>query len=344
MIPISKLFDAKILVVHGNCPDGLASAMIIRQALPAIELKFLNHGTDEYYQLPAVPGMIFCDIIPPPHRIEEFISAGAVCLDHHKQAEVFVKMFGELGMFGDEKHNPGVSGAVLACREVFERVFEGDLDRDFSAIQEFATLIGVRDTFYKEHPEWQTACEVTSGLNFYSPEEMLAMPAAEWLPICKNIGKVLYQRNLKAAEKSIKTAHTFTSALGTRVLIFEGTKASSNAADLLDQDYDLVIGYASQIISSKLQIIFSTRSHTNFDCGAFCSAQGGGGHTQAAGFTYFTHERWRYTWWQKILSLFQDPQRTISHPFYLFEQILHDYEMGLVTSAEEAQNFIANVQ
>jgi nanoRNase/pAp phosphatase (c-di-AMP/oligoRNAs hydrolase) len=54
--------------------------------------------------------------------------------------------------------------------------------------------------------------------------------------------------------------------------------------------------------------IFSTRSHTTFDCSTFCRQHGGGGHTKAAG-----------------CSVTIDPKTALS-PYAVFGDLLDKYE------------------
>ena len=167
MIPIEKLRSLRILLTHGYpdnpCPDGLASALIVRDALPLIEVRFLVHGTRELEELVPEPGMLFCDIVPPAARAAEFVAAGAIVLDHHVAARSVVEMFGELGVYADACSEPGVSGAVLAFREIWLPVKNAEVAhlrrgvpwQDIlqaqhldarNRISRFAMLTGIRDT------------------------------------------------------------------------------------------------------------------------------------------------------------------------------------------------------
>jgi len=106
------------IIVHGNCPDGMASAILLYDALK-IEPEFHIHGLYNFQNLKITPNTLFCDICPPEHLVDKFVDAGGIVLDHHKAAESFVKKFGERGVFADEKDEPGVSGATLAYLEVW---------------------------------------------------------------------------------------------------------------------------------------------------------------------------------------------------------------------------------
>lgn len=139
MIPIELLKRVTVVYSHAHCPDGLASAMILKDAFrmlgmsPRIEL--LTHGTPEHVKAgsPWVgrEGLaLFCDIAPHPKAFhtdrhaslsEAVQHAGphTIVLDHHKGTEDIVRSFGELGVFADEKLEPDVSGAVLAFEHVW---------------------------------------------------------------------------------------------------------------------------------------------------------------------------------------------------------------------------------
>ena len=133
---VEILRGIKKLVTHagaaGPCPDGVASALIIKDALPDVEVVFARYGSPEYEGLVPEHGVIFCDIVPyaerskeAPHALTERGLAqarawvGAVVLDHHKGVADLVAMFGERGVYADAEKGLGVSGAVLAFREVW---------------------------------------------------------------------------------------------------------------------------------------------------------------------------------------------------------------------------------
>lgn len=65
MFTKEQLQKITTIVVHDHCPDGLASAIILHHALPQAKIKFVTYGTKEYQELPAIEGMLFCDISPP---------------------------------------------------------------------------------------------------------------------------------------------------------------------------------------------------------------------------------------------------------------------------------------
>lgn len=315
MIPIEKLHAIRTVVAHGYadgaCPDGLASAMIVKDALPDIEVRFAAHGTPEYEEMTPEPGMLFVDIVPPRKRASEFLLANAVVLDHHKESRELVAVFAErgLGVFADEKTEPGVSGAVLAYRHVWnplakhkivedrlahacrrlQRLPENAFDSDDDWMRRFADLVGIRDTWQKTSPLWEVACEQSAVLTFF--------PVEDWFD-CKNplagtrfeqrltLGPLLLKKRALNAKGLAESAYRFVTKTGLRVAVL-GSKAISDAADLLlaAGEVDVAVGFAFHVRSDSvpvMQLSFRAstvrgRSRANVDVAAVARQLGGGG-------------------------------------------------------------------
>lgn len=280
----STLLSLKKAVVHDSCADGTASALLLKAVLPHLDIQFVQYGTDAYRNLVAEPGMIFADFAPPPNRVQEFIDAGALVLDHHKGAKAIVDAFGDNARFGDETTQPGVCGAVLVYEHVYKPLTGGD-DR----AKEFATLAGIADTWVRESPLWEQAMVQVNTLQFYPRAFLLEL---DFLRILNSdlwwqmlhVGKISYDQFQTRVARTIKGGYRFRSDKGTRVIIFEGLSKTSVAAEVLGDDVDLVVGWSIFAEENVPKVVFSTRSHTTFDCMSFCKAHGGGGHTKAAGF------------------------------------------------------------
>lgn len=327
MIPLDKLRAIRHIVSHENCPDGMASAMILRDVLPDAKVTFCQYGTPLHRELEPEEGMLFCDFSPDPGRAAQFIEAGTIVLDHHRTQKDVVAAFGELGVFGDEEADPGVCGAFLAFREVWAPLVMATnkhkleaLTRDeapghiledsevWTRVREFATLAGIRDTWQKHDPRWRQACEQAEALIFWPQEELLGLAPSQWGEKLQ-LGPVLYERRLRTAQRCIDGGWRFTTAKGTRVIVFEGTKPTSDAAEILGEEVDFVVGFNYRLDGDDLRIIFSTRSHTTFDCATYAKSHpGGGGHTKAAGF-----------------QLPVDPQNSLN-PYKMVWEDLHQYE------------------
>lgn len=312
-LPLEKLQAVKTIISHENCADGTAAAMFLHDVLPDAKIRFVQYG-DAQRNLQAEPGMLFCDFSPHPETFQQFIDQGALILDHHKGAQAIVEAFGESGVFGDEILDPGVCGAFLAYREVWFR-----LKHTVSVFgSEIARLAGVRDTWQRQDPTWDEACVLAEAMRFYPAESwLIANPFApenrEWWEARLATGRILVERSAKSVQKAVDVAYRFTTSRGTRCVLFSGVRLSSDAAELVGKDADLVVGFDYYgIEKGQINLVFSTRSHTDFDCLKLCKSQGGGGHTQAAGF-----------------SIKSDLETGNQDPYTVFEATLEWYEATL---------------
>jgi single-stranded DNA-specific DHH superfamily exonuclease len=327
MITLGKLKAVRKIVVHSFCPDGLGSAILLYDAFHALggnvpEVMFTTYNTNEYESLKAEPGLLFCDISPPRSRVQEFVDCGAIVLDHHKTAKPAVEAFGDHGVFGDEVNDPGVCGAVLAYREVWVPILtslQGDHFIESSADAErakrFSYLAGVRDTWQTSSPDWETACAMAEALRFYDPRSWLfgnifSSEHIEWWRTRQELGEILWAKHNDKIRSNVHKAYRFTVGV-TRVVIFPGgSSVTSDTAEEIDEDADLVVGFVFHgLESGQASLGFSIRSHTTFDCATFCKALGGGGHTKAAGF-----------------SIKFDPLVGIKDPYSTFQQLVERHD------------------
>lgn len=296
-ISINQLRNIKHLVTHANCPDGVASALIIKDALPDVRVSFMHYGSKEHRELePDQPGLIFCDFTPFRERVDSFVQCGAIVLDHHPTAKDIVEEFAENGVFGENEKLE--CGAWLAYQHVWLSLMSNP-GRE-KGVRDFARLAAVRDTWKKDDPEWISACEQAVELLFWSFKDMAlvgGLRGGRLYSTC-SVDEQLFKKQLERARVSLQEAHSFRTARGTRVRLFQGVSATSDAAEILERKgapgsshpevirpTEIVAGFHYKMNGDKLQLQFSTRSHTGYDVGSFCKAHGGGGHRAAAGFT-----------------------------------------------------------
>lgn len=295
MIEPELLEDVSRVYVHKNpnspCPDGVASALILRQVLPNAEIVFVSH--EEAKTIEPEEGSLWCDVTPPEERADAWFEKGALLLDHHVSAEKIVRRFEEAnrGVFADAFEDPGVSGALLAFRHVYmPRAYPDgpSIGRRHLGLQNFATLAGVRDTWQKDHPWWRDACAQAAALVFWPWEkwprhfydECIGVKANEML----RLGYVLEDRREERTREIAREAYRTMSSSDTRIAIVP-TRETSDVSELLANEADLTIGFAYTAARGRTEIIVSLRSRGEFDCAAFAKAHGGGGHRNAAGFT-----------------------------------------------------------
>jgi hypothetical protein len=308
MIKRSRLDDVKIVVCHRNpdsaCPDGTASAVLLRDVFPDAKILFASH-LDVKKIAPPQDKMLFCDVCPRAEDIEGYLAAGAIVLDHHKTDKDTVLRFAaaERGVFGDETLERGVSGAVLAFRYAWfpmahPEAAPGDAARvdlfdseDRNAF-EFARLAGIRDTWVRESPDWDVACALAEGLRFWPLERIPATPFAGRLDIglapIFGAGEILVDRAHRKAQGDIARGRII--ARGGFTFLIVPTIETSDLADIVADEVDLVVGFshawdpATDASSTQLSLRSRGRpGRDRFDCAAFAKHYGGGGHTGAAG-------------------------------------------------------------
>lgn len=310
MITLDKLRSVKTAIIHDQCPDGLAAALLVKDALPEVQIRFVQYSSQEHRELVAEPGILFADFSPPAARAQEFVDAGALIMDHHKTARPVVESFGENGVFGDEVTEPGVCGATLVFRHLWLPLRGGgDLDPLRRFVERFIHYAGIRDTWQNKHPDWYTSCVQASALFFSNPDELLSSGLQgvfrNWEDTYVWAGKISHDRHLKRCKRAAQEGWGHVSVLGTKVVAFQGTKLSSDAAEVLGEGVDLVVGFDVFCENGVPQYIYSLRSHTTFDCGKFAKRFGGGGHTAAAGFPVVAPEYDPYTTLRNFLQTYE---------------------------------------
>lgn len=387
MISIEKLKSVKRLVTHANCPDGVASALIVKDALPDVEVLFVKHGTEQHRTLEPRSGDLFCDFSPyasderavggQKFLISQWVNAGAIVLDHHPTQKDVTMRFVEAGLGAYGENDRGECGAWLAYEHVWRPLKETNLrkvkeqyptsglveENIIMRVREFAELAGVRDTWKKHDPRWQTACEQAEVLMFFPFKDLSLASFQDRDADYYLLGRTLFHKKLESARNAISESHKFTTPKGTHVLMFQGVTPTSDAAEELEKDereircrdcnysrrsdegekyetcicgsknlergrlvfpanlklgdslsfapvVDIVAGFHYKIDGGKLNLGFSTRSHTGYDVGAFCKAHGGGGHHAAAGF-----------------GIEQSPE-VGANPYAVFRLLLEEWEAG----------------
>lgn len=279
------LSKIKTIVVHDSCPDGMASAVLLHDAIPDARVVFAQHGSDDYSGMQAEPGMLFCDLVPPPERASEFLQAGAVVLDHHVKVKNVVEKFGPRGRFGD-----GVSGALLAFQYVWNPLRGGTTDNQTSKnARQFAELASVRDCWEREDPRWTQACSQASALMFYDTTDWLDWQEP-FLPSCQakmaemlRVGAISHANKLRGVTRSVDGAYWTRTGRGHQVVIINGGSIS-DVADAIGERADVVMSFNYAVEDGKLSIRVSIRSHRKVDVGSVAVRFGGGGHQKAAGF------------------------------------------------------------
>lgn len=288
MIPIEAL-NVKRILVHANCPDGVASALILHDALPYAEVVFCQYGSAALAALEARDGDLFCDFSPPADRVGEWLAVkGTIVLDHHATARGVVEQFGELGVYANADDEPGVSGAVLAYLEVWATLKMGGTDRlhfmngesfswpvraeivrmycrsEVALICAFAAIAGVRDTWQTSNVLWSESCAQAEALRFWSADHLLSLRPDRWAD-AMSIGPVLVRKNRERDKRLYKQSYKFG-----KVLCVEGITVE-DLAEMTRQ-------------SKVCPVCVGTPDPDDTD--SFCHSCGRGCHV-VAGFHYF---------------------------------------------------------
>jgi len=319
-IPREKLLGIRRVVVHKDCPDGLASALLIADALAErwakpdgkdVQIDFIHNKTPEHLALGPEPGLLLCDIAPHPDRAKDFAaSEEVIVLDHHIAAREIVQAC-PLGVYAAE--STGLSGASLAFQEVWDRIHPHRARLELrDRVETVALLASIRDTFQREHPRWTEACGQAEVMRFYGdpkhwPFDHVFEDAAFWRQRM-TLGPVLLERRAAAVQRDIANGMRFTTEAGTRVLLLNGLGQASDVADALSGKVDLVIGFLYSAETGTPLLIVTARSGTSdFNCAALCKAYGGGGHTGSASFRKPVHSRHPepYTHLRKLIEKYE---------------------------------------
>ena len=175
MITLDSFRTVKTIVCHENpdgtpCPDGMASAILLADALPGRKVVFTAYGS-RLRSIPVEEGVLFADICPEETEAPAWVRAGAIVLDHHESRRHVVASFGARGVFGENEKLE--AGAMLAYQHVWLPVHEGESGTSGTVeawrenAHRFAHLAAVRDTWQTGHPDWSAACEQSAALAFY---------------------------------------------------------------------------------------------------------------------------------------------------------------------------------
>lgn len=289
-----QLKSVRKLITHDECHDGIASAITVKAALPDVEVVPVAYGTRHYEELPVEDGLLFCDMSPPASRVQEFVAAGSLIMDHHTSAKPAVEVMG--GVYADEKVDIGVSGAMLAYKYVYTPIAAKETKYRYAAgLQKLAEFVGIYDLWVRDSPNWVRAMDLCATLRFYGLNHWLRMDpakACEWLWSRLDVGAAVNFRKLYRANKVLlgKGYEVLTGTkTGMHVAVFPETVPDKIAGMVMDNapaDIDLVFAYNYSVEGGRPSLDVSVRSRGGkFDCGEFAKYFGGGGHLNAAGFT-----------------------------------------------------------
>ena len=285
---VDRLVDVRTVIAHGReegpCADGLVAALIVKDVLPRVAIRFVSNGSVELRELAAEPGLLFVDIAPPAARVGEFLAAGALVLDHHASARELVAMFRDRGA-GAYSAEPGVSAALLAFREVWEPIkfklwepSSSGLGRSHAL--RVAELVGIHDTHLTEDPSWDEARRLVAVLFFYEDWLVIDQPLLA-LRRRLELGPTLVEKQRASVARAVAQSGRLTTPKGTSVAVVPTTYLISDVVDAVD--VDVVVGFAFAVRAGVPSMKLSFRSRRGrYNVREIAEALGGGGHDAAA--------------------------------------------------------------
>ena len=179
----------------------------------------------------------------------------------------------------------GESGAALAFREVYEPLWTVEHGQEITACENIAELAAIRDTWQRDSPVWNVACELSEALRFVPLDDALAMGVVRFMRLAEELGPMLRRKAVLAAQEAARGAVRWTIA-GRRIAVLSSSKVVSDAADVLAAEVDLVVAFDYVQEPGRVRLKVSLRSRGAVNCTALAKAHGGGGHEsgRTAGF------------------------------------------------------------
>lgn len=288
---IDHLKQVRIIITHADCVDGIASAIIIADAIKAKHIQ-LYVGSQQHLELEPEPGMLFCDCSPKT-KTKRFLEAGAMVFDHHESAKEITQQFVEKGLGYYGETNNGIAGAKIAYQLIWFPLMSPFIDWTISKsnnLQKLAELASIRDTWQKNNPLWEEANILGSTLRFYPfkywMDKVSSEKAGEFSKDELLVGKISYEKYLKQINKVADTAfHTIWADKKISVFSANGHFTSDVSELLRKRGQNITVGFSFNIENNIPKVCYSVRSDESFDCAQFCKHFGGGGHIRAAGFS-----------------------------------------------------------
>ena len=104
------------------------------------------------------------------------------------------------------------------------------------------------------------------------------------------VGHVSLERKMEGSKRLAEHAFYFTTPKAKTKVAILPARHVSDAADFVEPDTKLIIGFSYTVEEGTVKMLFSMRTRNGYDCAKLAVAHGGGGHTAAAGFQLPMHE------------------------------------------------------
>jgi oligoribonuclease NrnB/cAMP/cGMP phosphodiesterase (DHH superfamily) len=214
---------------------------------------------------------------PPEDQFLEVLQNGGVIMDHHTTVkhlfDQHMEEFSHQLLWGENDRSE--SGAVLAFIAIKPLVYR---DNIVLTMQRAAQLVGLGDTWQKDHPDFELARAFANLVDLVGNDY-------EGLYEERELAEKLWASKKKAFARSAEKA-IWREVLDKRVAFVNTLKTSDVAELLRAKGANIIVGFAEMYDPDRQVewVGFSMRSDESWDCSAFAKKYGGGGHVPAAGF------------------------------------------------------------
>jgi len=301
-IPLDLLKQVKHVYYHANCGDGIASAVIVHQALPGVSFRALDYNDKDFATLEPKPNSLFVDISPRDNA-DAWKAFDPIVLDHHSSNKENVESF-PYGIYGD---NSLYSGAMLAYEYVYMPAitpvsFVKEIPkRDGSTIMgvelaaldtyherlrythRFAELTWIVDTWQQQHPDIKEALHHYSGINALGLSKIISMlqykTIADIAPSIKLIGEVMTDRADAEAQRRLENVHISQCNVFKIAIFNQDIINGALVKLLLERGIDVIVKWS--VVGNLVSLSF--RTNGRISAIDLAKRFGGGGHERAAG-------------------------------------------------------------
>jgi len=300
---IEQLKQVTDIYFHASCPDGTSAAFICAAAFKEInltpEFHSLQYGTEKMSKLEPKPGQLFVDITPSKERWEEWKVVNPIVLDHHETVQYVTE-----GLGGVYATNEAHSGAQLALEEVMLPIIDfmpvmTQSDEDaLENWKELADRSMIRDTWKKDHPNWDAACQIAMSMLFMGSKGLIAKAQEYGLHALERVDiEHLYEIGAQVVANDKRRIETLSKGAEfkgreegfelPKISFFNCTeKIISDTANSLitNNECNVSVGYFYLFEDGALRLQVSIRTDGSISARKIAESLGGGGHERAAGF------------------------------------------------------------
>lgn len=277
-IELSKI---EHVITHENCADGLACAILIREANKLlgtdreITIEYCQYGIDRHRNAVPRPNTLFADFSPHRETIDAWKEVDPVIFDHHVHAKDIVEQFPR-GVFDNDR---------CGARILYDELAEVWSVKRANYLEQFIRNVDIRDRWLIDevsNDEWRNAMAQHNLLMSVHHSIATTLGVEELLKFLP-YGAALAASEFATARDRIYNGGDCYELNGLTVMMVPAEGRYSSAIGELARNSGLA-HIACTFFFVPGEIVFSMRSGPTFDCGAFAKFMGGGGHARAAAF------------------------------------------------------------